>query len=125
MEIMLNSNSTDNGSSLANATHPVVGRNPWEGFIKAAFGSAIFMFVALFVTILANGLILLAFCVDPLKIFRNPTTYYLIGLAIVDLLTALTVEPINATCVTLLYFQHPLMKKCPHVLNYGLQSTLS
>ncbi len=119
METMLNSNSSDNDSSLANALHAVVGRNPWEAFIKAAFGSAIFMFVSLFVTILANGLLLLAFCIDPLKIFRNPTTYFLIGLAIVDLLTALVQEPINASCFLLLYIQNPSRKKCVPFMNAG------
>ena len=69
-----------------------------EDFYKAAFGSAIFIYVVSLITILANSLLLLIFCVDPLKIFRNSTTYFLIGLAIVDLLTALVQEPIYASC---------------------------
>ena len=117
MEIMFNSNLTNNGSSLANTTHPGVGGNPYEDFIKAAFGSAIFMFVSLFVTILANSLLLLVLCIYPLKIFHNPTTYFLIGLAIVDSLQGLVQEPIFATCFTLLYFQHPLTTKCPHMMD--------
>ena len=109
---MFNSNSTENGSSLANTTLPGDGSDPYEVFYKAAFGSSIFKFVVSFFTILANSFLLLAFCIDPLKIFRNPTTYFLIGLAIVDLLTGLVQEPIYATCFTMLYLQHPLVKKC-------------
>ena len=83
-----------------------------ENFSKAAFGSSIFIIIVSPLTILANGLLLTTFLVDPLKIFRNPTTYFLIGLAIVDLLTALVQEPIYATCFMLMYFHHPLWKKC-------------
>ncbi|KAL9960813.1 hypothetical protein ACROYT_G034317 [Oculina patagonica] len=119
MEIMLDSNSTDNASSPVNTTHSGFSNNPYKAFIKAAFSSAIFMFVSMFVTILANNLLLLAFCVDPLKIFRKPTTYFLIGLAIVDIVTALSVEPIFATCFTLLYLQHPLVIKCPPIMDFG------
>ena len=45
-------------------------------------------------------------------IFRNPTSCFLVGLAIVDLLTALIQEPIYATCFMLMYFQHPWWTKC-------------
>ncbi|XP_020606059.1 melanopsin-B-like [Orbicella faveolata] len=93
--------------------------DPLEDFYKAAFGSSIFIYVVSFITILANSLLLLIFCVDPLKIFRNPTTYFLIGLAIVDLLTALVQEPIYATCFMFVYFQHPLRKKCQPLANAG------
>ncbi|XP_078384862.1 melanopsin-B-like [Oculina patagonica] len=93
--------------------------NPFEDFNKAAFGSSIFMFVVSFITVLANGLLLLIFCVDPLKIFRNPTTYFLIGLAIVDLLTGLVQEPIYATCFIFLYLQHPSMAKCQSYMQFA------
>ena len=86
--------------------------NPFEDFYKAAFGSSIFIFAVSITTVLANSLLLLIFCIDPLKIFRNPTTYFLIGLAIVDLLTGLVQEPIYATCFMFLYLQHPLTPKC-------------
>ena len=112
-----NTNSTGNGSSLVN--HPGVARNPYEDFYKTAFGSAIFICVASFVTILANSLLLLAFCIDPLKIFRNPTTYFLIGLAIVDLLTGLVQEPIYAACFMFLYLQHPLARKCRPFMRFA------
>ena len=88
------------------------GRNPLEDFYKAAFGSSFFIIICSLRTILANSLLLFVFFVDPLKIFRNPTTYFLVGLAVVDLLTALVQEPIYATCFMLLYFQHPSIKNC-------------
>ena len=83
-----------------------------EEFSKAAFGSSIFIIIVSPTTIVANILLLVTFLVDPLKIFRNPTSYFLIGLAIVDLLTALIQEPIYATCFMLMYFQHPSWTKC-------------
>ena len=86
--------------------------NPLEDYYKAAFGSSIFIAVVSFTTVLTNSLLLFVFYVDPLKIFRNPTTLFLIGLAIVDLLTALTQEPIYAICFMLVYFQHPSTEKC-------------
>ncbi|KAL9960814.1 hypothetical protein ACROYT_G034318 [Oculina patagonica] len=117
---MLNSNSTDNDTNLANTSIPADGGNPFEDFFKAAFGSAIFMFVVSFVTILANSLLLLVLCIDPLKIFRNTTTYFLIGLAIVDLLTGLVQEPIYATCFMFLYLQHPLTWKCQPFMEFAV-----
>jgi len=93
--------------------------DPLEDFYKAAFGSAIFIYVVSFITILANSLLLLIFCVDPLKVFRNSTTYFLIGLAIVDLLTALVQEPIYATCFIILYIKHPSLKKCRPFMEFG------
>ena len=82
-----------------------------EEFSKAAFGSSIFIIIVSPMTIVANSLLLVTFLVDPLKIFRNPTSYFLIGLAIVDLLTALIQEPIYAACFMLMYFQHPSWTK--------------
>ena len=77
--------------------------NYYDEFFKFAFGSAIFRFISSFVSCVANGLLLLVFFFDPLKIFRNAPTYFLAGLAIVDLLTAATEEPIYATCLMLMY----------------------
>ena len=90
-----------------------------EEFSKAAFGSSIFIIIVSPMTIVANSLLLVTFLVDPLKIFRNPTTYFLIGLAIVDLLTALIQEPIYATCFMLMYFQHPSWTKCESWMKFA------
>ena len=88
----------------------------YADFYTAAFGSSIFIIVASFIAVMANSFLLLAFYVDPLKIFRNPTTYFLTGLALVDLLTALVQQPIYATCFMLLYFQNPLLEKCAPIM---------
>ena len=93
--------------------------NPLEDFYKAAFGSSIFIYVVSLTTIVTNSLLLFVFYVDPLKMFRNPTTFFLIGLAIVDLLTALVQELIFATCFMLLYFQHPDRKRCVPFMDAG------
>ena len=90
-----------------------------EEFSKAAFGSSIFIIIVSPMTIVANSLLLVTFLVDPLKIFRNPTSYFLIGLAIVDLLTALIQEPIYATCFMLMYFQHPSWTKCKSWMKFS------
>ena len=93
--------------------------DPFEDFYKAAFGSSIFIYVVSLITILANSLLLLIFCIDPLKIFRNSTTYFLIGLAIVDLLTALVQEPIYATCFVILFIKHPSLQKCRPFMDFA------
>ena len=93
--------------------------DPFEDYYKAAFGSSLFIAVVSFTTVLTNSLLLFVFYVDPLKMFRNPTTFFLIGLAIVDLLTALVQEPIYATCFMLVYFQHPSVTKCGPFANAG------
>ena len=94
--------------------------NPYDEFFKFAFGSAIYMIIVSFITIIANGLLLLVFFFDPLKIFRNATTYFLIGLAIVDILTAATQEPLYATCFIMMYTKHrDTATTCPPLLNIG------
>ena len=105
-------------SETATQSPPAV-IDPLENFYKVAFGSAIFIYTVSLITILANSLLLLIFCVDPLKIFRNPTTYFLIGLAIVDLLTALVQEPIYATCFILLYIKYPSLQKCGPFMEFA------
>lgn len=95
--------------------------NPYAAFFSVAFGSSIFIVIVSFITVVANSCLLLAFFVDPLKMFRNPTTYFLIGLAIADLLSALVQEPIYAACFMLLYFQSPSRKNCPPFMAFGKQ----
>ena len=67
--------------------------NPFDEFFKFAFGSAIYIIIVSFITVFANGLLLVVFFFDPFKIFRTATTYFLIGLAFVDILTAASQEP--------------------------------
>lgn len=69
---------------------------------------------------MANGLLLLVIFFDPLKIFRNATTYFVVGLAVVDILTAATQEPANATCFIMMYTRHPDTRyTCPQLLSVG------
>ena len=70
-------------------------------------------------TILVDSLLLGTFLLDPIKIFRNPTTFFLIGSAIVDLRTGLVQEPTYATCFMLLYFQHPSSSKFVAWMRFG------
>ena len=116
----INESASSNISSCKDLVESGTARtDPYAAFYPFAFGSSIFTIVVSFTTILANSCLLLAFFVDPLKIFRNPTTIFLIGLAIVDLLTALIQEPIYAACFMLLYFQSPLRRKCQPFMDFG------
>ena len=101
--------------------HPSIAMpNPYEEFFKLAFGSAIYILIVSLITIMANGLLLLVFFFDPLKIFRNATTYFLVGLAVVDILTAATQEPAYATCFIMMYARHPdTLYTCPKLLSVG------
>ncbi|XP_022805913.1 uncharacterized protein LOC111343040, partial [Stylophora pistillata] len=68
--------------------------------------SGSFIIIVSFVTVLANGLLLVVFFFDPSKIFRTTTTYFLIGLAFVDILTTASQEPKYATCFKVTYLRH-------------------
>ena len=95
-----------NNISCGTTSHGV-GPDPFAEFKIYAFGSAIYMIIISFITIVANGLLLVVFLVDPLKMLRNPTSYFLIGLAISDLLTAMICLPLNSSCFIMLYLQGP------------------
>lgn len=88
-------------------TGPETFSDPYEEFAKFLFGSAIYMIVLSLITVAANALLLLVVIVDPLKIFKNPTSYFLIGLAISDLLTALIHLPLTSSCFIFFYLQSP------------------
>ena len=76
-------------------------------FRKFAFGSALYMIIVALIAIVANALLLVVFLVDPLKMLRSPPSYFLIGLAISDLLTALILLPIYSGCFIMMYLQTP------------------
>ena len=115
------SSSSSNSLCLDSLQSIVLKENPYAAFFPVAFGSSIFIAIVSFITVVANGCLLLAFFVDPLKIFRSPTAYFLIGLTIADMLTALVQEPIYAACFMLLYFQSPSAKKCSPFMAIGKQ----
>lgn len=59
--------------------------------------SAIILCILSPVTVVSNALLLTAIYRDPLRCFRTPMTYFIVGLAVVDLLTGMLVEPLFAT----------------------------
>ena len=107
------SSSSSNSRCLDSLQSIALQANLQAALFPVAFGSSIFTVIASFITVVANSCLLFAFFMDPLKIFHSPTTYFLIGLTIADLLTVLVQEPINSVCFMLLYFQSPSAKKCP------------
>ena len=120
-EIVFARNSNIN-DSFGNVTlvnfHPSFTLNPMDkDFYKVAFSAAIFMFIALLITIVANSFLLLVLYIDSSRMFRNPTSYFLLGLAITDLLTALVQGTVLATLYVFLYLQHPYSIKLATSLN--------
>ena len=81
--------------------------DPFVEFRNCAFGSALYMIIVALIAIVANALLLVVFLVDPLKMLRSPPSYFLIGLAISDLLTALILLPIYSGCFIMMYLQTP------------------
>ena len=78
------------------------------------------MLIASFATIVANALLLLVFFFDTLKIFNNATTYFLAGLAIVDIFLAATQEPLYATCFIMGYIKsQDSLTTCTSLLPMG------
>ena len=125
--IRFNLNSTTNFTFNSSFLLPPdnVLEDAYEIFFKFAFGSAIYMFIASFLSIIANGLLLLVFLFDPLKIFRKATTYFLVGLSIADILTATTQQPMYATCFTMIYIKHrDTGKTCQTLITVGQHISL-
>lgn len=101
-------NITVNNDSACGSGQPEIFSDPtYEQLAKFFFGSAIYMIVLSSVTIVANALLLLVVIVDPLKTFKNPTSYFLISLAISDLLTALIHLPLTSSCFIFFYLRGP------------------
>lgn len=73
-------------------------------YLLTEFFSAIYLSLLSPVTVGANSLLLASIYKDPLKCFRTPVTYFIVGLSFVDLLTGLTVEPFFAVFYFTRYF---------------------
>ncbi|EDO39078.1 predicted protein [Nematostella vectensis] len=67
-----------------------------ETYMQVELASAAILIFLCPVTIAANSLLLTAIYRDPLRTFRTPTTFFIIGLACSDLVTAVAVEPFFA-----------------------------
>ena len=65
-------------------------------YMKFELTEGICLSIMSVLTVSANILLLIAIWKDPEKSFRSPTTYFLIGLGIADLLTGATTEPFFA-----------------------------
>lgn len=65
-------------------------------YMKFELAEGICLSIMSLLTVSANILLLIAVWKDPEKSFRSPTTYFLIGLGITDLLTGATTEPFFA-----------------------------
>ena len=100
-------NVTISNNSITCGTEQEIFTDPYAEWARFAFGSAIYMIVVSFITIVANALLLLVILIDPLKTFKNSTSYFLIGLAISDLLTAMIQLPLTSSCFIFYYLQGP------------------
>lgn len=58
--------------------------------------SGVYLSIIAVLTIIGNGLLLLAIMKDPFKSFRTPTTLFVVSLAVADFLTGAVVEPLTA-----------------------------
>lgn len=58
--------------------------------------SGVYLSIIAVLTIIGNGLLLLAIMKDPSKSFRTPTTLFVVSLAVADFLTGAVVEPLTA-----------------------------
>lgn len=65
-------------------------------YMKFELAEGICLSIMSLLTVSTNILLLIAIWKDPEKNFRSPTTYFLIGLGITDLLTGATTEPFFA-----------------------------
>ena len=70
--------------------------NNYTPYLTTLYISALLFTLLSPITVTSNGLLLVAIYRDPFKCFRTPVTFFIISLAIVDLLTGLIVEPLFA-----------------------------
>ncbi|XP_022798127.1 histamine H2 receptor-like [Stylophora pistillata] len=79
--------------TFANASLEDQGYGP---YITTLYMSAFLLSIFSPITVVSNTLLLVAIYKDPFKSFRKPVTYFIISLALVDLVTGLIVEPFFA-----------------------------
>jgi hypothetical protein len=69
----------------------------WNAFLTTCYGSGIYLSVISILTVLANGILLIALYKDPLRHrSRHPLTIFIMGLAAADFLTGISVDPLFA-----------------------------
>lgn len=84
-----------------------------NSYLNTLYASAFLLCILSPITVGSNGLLLVAIYKDPFKCFRTPVTFFIISLAVVDLLTGLIVEP----CFAVFYFAC----RSTHTLSPGKQ----
>ena len=76
--------------TLSNAS---LGQENYSSYLTTLYVSAFLLSFLSPITVVSNSLLLVAIYKDPFKSFRTPVTYFIISLAVVDLITGLVVEP--------------------------------
>ena len=79
--------------TLSNAS---LGQEDYSSYLTTLYISAFLLSFLSPITVVSNSLLLVAIYKDPFKSFRTPVTYFIISLAVVDLITGLVVEPFFA-----------------------------
>ena len=123
--------SSPNISSVINDTNhnrscwtiPNINQVDYGSFFEAAYKAAIYMSIISVLTIAANIFVLAISIKDPMKTFRTPTAYFLMGIALADLATAAVVEPCYYYCFFRLHLKGPghapTRVTCLTMLNVG------
>ena len=83
---------------------------------KIGFYFSFFLIATSFITVVANILLLLVLYKDPLKSFRTPVNNFVISLALVDLLAAVTCQPFSAACFLMVHYKNPSTEICLYYL---------
>lgn len=94
------SNITSSNASLGDLAY--------RPYLTTLYVSAFFLSFFSPITVVSNTLLLVAIYKDPFKSFRTPVTYFIISLALVDLITGLIVEPFFAVFYFACYFYQSL-----------------
>lgn len=80
----------------------------YSSYLTTLYISAFLLSFLSPVTVASNSLLLVAIYKDPFKSFRTPVTYFIISLAVVDLVTGLVAEPFFAAYYFACYFYNTL-----------------
>lgn len=106
-----------NGTSVANSSkgYDAAMLSLIELYFQFELASVVFLAILAAVTIPTNILLLMLIRMDPLKCFNKPTTPFIVGLAVADLLTGLTTEPFFAIYYYARYF-NPSRTVSPEVM---------
>jgi len=84
----------------------------YADYFRVELATAIILVFLSPLTVAANSLLLSAIYKDPLRCFRTPTTYFIAGLAVSDLVTGLIVEPAFIMKYTAHYAQCGIKDSC-------------